>query len=224
MYKPPHHYHHHLLLPLLHHRRHRRRRRQCRPGSQTAIRASEETQRARWAKNGRRRCAESAALHLPQLTLAGTSCEGKCKEKQKSYSIEGDERVESKRFTGFGSAPLYNEVQEQLVRAASRLRSSGSAAKALRYFMKAPPGPFVSPLTVPGTPPSPPGSPVLSQPPYSRGGDPRQRWSPLGFRTEWGWEGRRSREVARLILPPLSREATNGQPPSYVVHPFPLMC
>lgn len=44
--------------------------------------------------------------------------------------------------------------------------------------MKAPPGPFVSLLTVPGTPPSPPGSPVLSQPPYSRGGDPRQRATP----------------------------------------------
>lgn len=70
-------------------------------------------------------------------------------------------------------------MQAQFVRAGGHLRSSGSAAKQLRHFMKAPPGPFVSPLTVPGTPPSLPGSPVLSQPPYSRGGDPRQRATPI---------------------------------------------
>lgn len=87
-----------------------------------------------------------------------------------------------KRDSQASVQPLYNEVQAQFVRIGSRLRSSSggssSAPNPLRHFMKAPPGPFVSPLTVPGTPPSPPGSPVLSQPPYSRGGDPRQRATP----------------------------------------------
>lgn len=40
----------------------------------------------------------------------------------------------------------------------------------------------------------------------------RQRWSPLGFRTEWGLEGGGGLEVARQILPPPSRtDAWSGQ-------------
>lgn len=46
----------------------------------------------------------------------------------------------------------------------------------------------------------------------THGSAQRQRWSPLGFRTEWGLEGGGGLEVARQILPPLSRtDAWSGQ-------------